>query len=88
MLIIKTYISASLINGIGLFTGENIPKETKIWKWDDGIDMTISAEKWRDLLPVCKEFIFPSSENPPALAGGMNDDNIISFLLTFAHFLI
>ena len=27
-------------------------------------------------------FIFGRSENPPALAGGMNDRNIISFLLT------
>lgn len=39
MLIVKTYLDKSPINGIGLFAGEFIPKGTKIWIFAPKLDL-------------------------------------------------
>lgn len=39
MLIVKTYLDKSPINGIGLFAGEFIPKGTKIWIFTPKLDL-------------------------------------------------
>ncbi len=38
MLLVKTRLSLSQINGIGLFADQFIPKDTVIWKFTPGVD--------------------------------------------------
>lgn len=42
MLLIKTYIGPSDINGIGLFAGEFVSQGTPIWRFTHGLDLKIS----------------------------------------------
>lgn len=45
MLLIKTELKQSSIQGIGLFTKEPIKSGQITWSWTDGIDLEISLEK-------------------------------------------
>jgi SET domain-containing protein len=50
MLLIRTYLAPSPIDGIGLFAAEPIAKGTVIWTFDSRIDRLFSLEE-RELLP-------------------------------------
>jgi hypothetical protein len=45
MLVVKTKIGPSKIDGIGLFAAQPIPKGTVVWKYDPGIDRLLSEEE-------------------------------------------
>jgi SET domain-containing protein len=44
MLLVKTKLDRSSIEGIGLFAAEFIPKSATIWKYDPVIDIRFSEE--------------------------------------------
>lgn len=50
MLLVKTYLAASPVHGIGLFAAEPIPAGTTIWKFDPRIDRVFTREE-RDNAP-------------------------------------
>lgn len=50
MLLVKTYLGASSVHGIGLFAGENIVKGTVIWRFDERVDRRFTQAE-RDALP-------------------------------------
>lgn len=50
MLLVKTYLAESEIDGIGLFAAEDIAKGTTIWRFDERIDRKFSKAE-RDALP-------------------------------------
>lgn len=56
MLMIKTKIEASKINGIGLFANQFIPKGTTIWKFQPGFDIKIDKNELAKLPEITKEF--------------------------------
>lgn len=39
MLLVKTRIGLSSIDGIGLFADQFIPKGSRVWQWSDGFDI-------------------------------------------------
>lgn len=41
MIVVKTYLDKSNIQGIGLFAGEFIPENTIVWKFDPNVDMIL-----------------------------------------------
>ena len=45
MLLVKTRIGPSKINGIGLFANQFIPKGILIWKFKPGFDLEITKDK-------------------------------------------
>lgn len=45
MLVVKTKIGPSKIDGTGLFADEFIPKGTVVWKYDPSIDRLLSEEE-------------------------------------------
>lgn len=49
MLLIKTYLSKSNIQGIGLFADQDISKGTVIWKYNSVIDIAISDDSLKSL---------------------------------------
>ena len=55
MLLVKTEVRRSDINGLGLFAAEDIPPGTTIWKFDTRIDGIISLEEY-DKLPAVAQF--------------------------------
>ena len=45
MLLVRTYLASSPIDGIGLFVAESIAKDTVIWAFDPRIDRLFSPEE-------------------------------------------
>jgi hypothetical protein len=45
MLLVKTKIGSSKIDGIGLFADQFIPKGTPIWKYQEGFDLEINKSE-------------------------------------------
>ena len=45
MLLVRTYLASSPIDGIGLFVAEPIAKDTVIWTFDPRIDRLFSPEE-------------------------------------------
>ena len=57
MLLVKTYIDKSKINGIGLFAGEFIPKGTILWKFVPGFDFVLTKKDFNKLPEVAKLWV-------------------------------
>jgi hypothetical protein len=58
MLLIKTTLKESAINGIGLYADEFIAQGTVIWKWHEGFDQSYSIEEINALPEsICTSFI-------------------------------
>ena len=55
MLVIKTKISPSKIDGIGLFADQFISKGTVVWKYDSNIDRLLSEKEVSKLSPQLQE---------------------------------
>ncbi|OGC52058.1 hypothetical protein A2982_02455 [candidate division WWE3 bacterium RIFCSPLOWO2_01_FULL_39_13] len=65
MLLVKTKIGPSKINGIGLFADQFIPKETPVWKFMPGFDLVISKDQIQNLSePARKQFLKYAYFNP------------------------
>lgn len=57
MLIVKTFVAASSIHGLGLFAGQFIRKGTVVWEYREGIDFRLSLEFLATLPEVVQESI-------------------------------
>ncbi len=55
MLLVKTKISSSKIQGIGLFADQFIPKGTVTWEFNPEYDMAFTEEQVEKLPPHAKE---------------------------------
>jgi SET domain-containing protein len=55
MLLVKTKIGPSSIEGIGLFADEFIPKGTFVWKFAPGFDMAVKPERLQELSAPSRE---------------------------------
>lgn len=55
MLLIKTKIEASKINGTGLFANQFVPAGTTIWKFQLGFDLKIDKSELDKLPEIAKE---------------------------------
>ena len=78
MLLVKTHIAASPIQGIGLFADELIPKGTKIWSFEPSFDVQISREKSELLPEISRNFLHHY---------GHLDDNVFVFGSDDARFM-
>lgn len=57
MLLVKTYLAASKIEGIGVFAGEDIQKGTTTWKFEPGFDLAFSPEEVEEMPPLLQQFM-------------------------------
>ena len=55
MLLVKTKIGQSNIEGIGLFANEPIKKGTKVWGFEPKLDIVLSKNEVEKLSPAAKE---------------------------------
>lgn len=56
MLLVKTYVGVSKIQGLGLFAGESIKKGKAIWEWTVNWDKMITMEEVDRLPELQKNF--------------------------------
>lgn len=57
MLLVKTYLDKSAIHGLGVFAGEFIRKDTKIWRFVEGFDRAYSPKQFVKLPKPARDFI-------------------------------
>ena len=57
MLLVKTIIKESPIQGLGLFAAERISKGTVIWKYNPRFDISFTPEEVEKMRPMEKELI-------------------------------
>jgi hypothetical protein len=57
MLLVKTYVDKSPIHGLGVFAGQFIRKDTKIWRFVEGFDRFYSSKQFAKLPKPARDFI-------------------------------
>ena len=57
MMLVKTYLSLSKVDGIGLFASEPIRKDTVIWRFNPIIDLLLTDEQMDSLSEASQELI-------------------------------
>ena len=58
MLLVKTKIGPSKINGTGLFANQFIPKGTPTWKFQSGFDLKIDKSELANLSESARKQLF------------------------------
>jgi SET domain-containing protein len=68
MMLIRTYVAASAIEGVGVFAAEPIRKGASIWRLDPDFDRLIPMDKYRAASPHLRELLdryaYPSPDRP------------------------
>ncbi|MDG4893063.1 SET domain-containing protein-lysine N-methyltransferase [Mesorhizobium sp. WSM4976] len=68
MLLIRTYVAQSTIEGVGVFAAEPIRKGASIWRLDPDFDRLIPMEKYEAASPHLRELLdryaYPSPDKP------------------------
>ena len=57
MMLIDTFVATSAIHGIGIFTKEFIKSDSKIWEFEQGIDIILTLEQLQ-AMPLWKRTYF------------------------------
>ena len=57
MYIIKTYLAQSLIHGIGVFAGEDVPKGALVWQLVEGFDRVFGAAEVEKMPARAREYL-------------------------------
>ena len=65
MLLVKTKLGLSQINGIGLFADQFIPKGTVTWRYEPGFDQDISDEVLQSLSEPARDQVIKYSYVDP-----------------------
>jgi SET domain-containing protein len=71
MLLIRTYVAPSAIEGVGIFSAERIPAGALIWGLEPNFDRLIRRDEVSKLPPVLQEFVerysYPYPHDPEQL---------------------
>jgi SET domain-containing protein len=66
MLLVRTYVAQSAIEGVGVFAAEPIAKGKAIWRLEPDLDRLIPMEKYRAAPPFLKDlmdrYAYPSAD--------------------------
>ncbi len=57
MMLVRTYVAPSSIEGLGVFADEDIPANTLIWCLDPKFTVTFSPEELKELPDYQREFV-------------------------------
>lgn len=71
MLLVKTYVAASAIQGIGVFAVEPIAAGTVIWRFNPDFDRHVPVEAYENAPPYLRDLLdrysYPDPDNPSVL---------------------
>ncbi len=56
MLLVKTFVNNSSIEGLGLFAAEDIPANTQVWAYHEDFDKVLTEEKFNCLPDWQRDF--------------------------------
>ena len=55
MMLVKTVVRPSIIEGLGLFADQDIPQGTPVWQFTPGFDLLVDPRKLTDLSPAARD---------------------------------
>lgn len=68
MLLVRTYVAPSAIEGVGVFAAEPVPAGTAIWRLEPKLDRLIPAADYEAAGPVLRDLLdryaYPSPDRP------------------------
>lgn len=71
MLLVKTFIAASAVEGVGVFAAEPVAKGRIIWRLDPAFDRLIPRKAYEEAPPFLKELLdryaYPSPDDPSVI---------------------
>lgn len=71
MLLVKTYVAASKVEGVGVFAAEAIARGAVIWRLEPNFDRLIARRDYEEAPPYLKELLdryaYPSPDNPAVI---------------------
>ncbi|MCB2112379.1 MAG: SET domain-containing protein [Parvularculaceae bacterium] len=86
MFIINTYVSRSEIDGVGVFTAEDIEKGQPISKFDPDFDRLVPMETYANAPSYLKSFLdrysFPHPDKPECLVFEVDNSRFMNHSLT------
>jgi hypothetical protein len=57
MLLIRTYVAPSAIQGLGLFAAEDVSEGTKVWAFAPGLDQLIAQTQLTELPAAFRDYL-------------------------------
>lgn len=57
MLLVPTFVGQSSIQGLGLFAAQDVPAGEALWRYEPGIDVTITYERIESLPDAFRAFL-------------------------------
>ena len=71
MLLVKTYVAPSMVEGVGVFAAEAITKGQIIWRLNPDFDRLIPRDRYESAPPFLKDFLdryaYPSPDDPDVI---------------------
>lgn len=68
MLLVRTYVAASVVEGIGVFAAEPIAEGARVWRLEPEFDRLIPTEQYLSSPPYLRELLdryaYPSPDRP------------------------
>jgi hypothetical protein len=68
MLLVRTYVAQSALEGVGVFAAEPVPAGVTIWRLDPDFDRLVPSARYEAAAPVLKELLdryaYPSPDRP------------------------
>ncbi|MBV9282607.1 MAG: SET domain-containing protein [Chloroflexi bacterium] len=76
MMLVRTYLDRSSIDGIGIFAAEFIPRGTVVWRFHPVVDVRLTEEQISELAPPSQEQVrkYSYKEIPTGRYVLSNDD--------------
>jgi hypothetical protein len=56
-MLIATYLAPSSIHGIGVFAGQSVARNTRIWQYDPRVDLLVDQTLFAQLPQVAREYL-------------------------------
>ena len=69
MLLIRTYVAPSAIQGLGLFAAEDVSEGTKVWAFAPGLDQLIAQTQLTELPAAFRDYLARYAYTTPSYPG-------------------
>lgn len=82
MMLVRTYVAPSLIDGLGVFAGEPIKKGQAVWQFETELSVVVEPELWSTLplhvLDFLNKYAFRHPEKPDCLVVEADDGRFMN----------
>lgn len=82
MMLIRTFVGASDIHGVGVFAGEPVEKGRVIWQFNPAIDVLIGEDERAGLPQIVRGFLeryaYPDADRPGVMVLNADDGRFMN----------